>query len=351
MDFKEIKAYIYEQEMIPKLLEKLNCEGIKPEQGGSLYVARLPDEYESRNRRAVQVKNVKGLYSNIRNRDVSGDIFNLVAALIYDKWDRESQSEYAGECARWIEEEFGLEDTGERKKKVITNTWLKEIKSIRTSLTNEKLPVSIMNEYVHAPYQGWIDEGISIKTQHKFDVAMDIDSKRVVFPIHNSDGDLIGVKGRLLDDWMDDDAYKYLYLHACNKSIELFNFHRAFDSATKKRELIVVEGAKSTMLADSLGYYNVVAIEGDSIQPGQIALLLGLPLDVEIILALDADKDEEYVAKMADAIGMRKISYLIDNDNVLGDKSHKRAPFDLGKIAFEKLLHTKKIYRKRVLAS
>lgn len=351
MDFKEIKAYIYQHELIPKLLEKLKCEAIKPEQGGSLYVARLPDEYESRNRRAVQVKNVKGLYSNIRNRDVSGDIFNLVAALIYDKWDRDSQSECSGRSAQWILEELGIEDSGERKQKLKTNSWLKEIKSIRSSLTNEKLPLSIMNEYIHAPYQKWIDEGISVQTQHKFGVAMDIDSKRVVFPVHNSDGDLIGVKGRMLDDWMDDDAYKYLYLHSCNKSIELFNFHRAFDSTTEQSQLIVVEGAKSTMLADSMGYYNVVAIEGDSIQPGQVTLLLGLPLDVEIILALDADKDEEYVTKMAEAIGMRKISYLIDNDNVLGDKSHKRAPFDLGKMAFEKLLQTKKIYRKRVLAS
>ena len=144
-----------------------------------------PDEYESRNRRAVQVKNVKGLYSNIRNRDVSGDIFNLVAALIYDKWDRDSQSECSGRSAQWILEELGIEDSGERKQKLKTNSWLKEIKSIRSSLTNEKLPLSIMNEYIHAPYQKWIDEGISVQTQHKFGVAMDIDSKRVVFPVHN----------------------------------------------------------------------------------------------------------------------------------------------------------------------
>lgn len=105
------------------------------------------------------------------------------------------------------------------------------------------------------------------------------------------------------------------------------------------------------MLGDSMGYENVVSIEGDSIQPGQIALMLGLPLDIEIVLALDAEKDEEYVRKMAEAIGMRRISYLIDNDNVLGDKLHKRAPFDLGKIAFEQLCQNKTIYRKRVLAS
>lgn len=351
MDFKEIKAYIYQHELIPDLLEKLHCEGIKPEQGGSLYVARLPDEYESRNRRAVQVKNVKGLYSNIRNRDVSGDIFNLVAALIFDKWDKEGQDEYLGKSAGWIEDTFDLEKTKEIKEKVVSNDWLKEIQSMRSSGENERIPVSIMNEYIFAPYKGWIDEGISIQTQHKFGVAMDIESKRVVFPVHNSNGDLIGVKGRLLDKWMDDDGYKYLYLHPCNKSIELFNFHRAFDSANETGKLYVVEGAKSTMLADSLGYENVVSIEGDSIQPGQVALLLGLPLDIEIILALDADKDEEYVRKMAEAIGMRRISYLIDNDNVLGDKSHKRAPFDLGKIAFEQLCQTKKIYRKRVLAS
>lgn len=104
------------------------------------------------------------------------------------------------------------------------------------------------------------------------------------------------------------------------------------------------------MLPDSLGYENVVSIEGDSIQPRQIALLLGLPLDIEIVLALDADKDGEYVRKMVEAIGMRRSSYLIYNDKVLGDKSHKRAPFDLGKIVFEQLCQTIKIYRKRVLA-
>jgi len=220
---------------------------------------------------------------------------------------------------------------------------------MRSSRENERMPISIMNEYIFAPYKGWIDEGILIQTQYKFGGAMDIESKRVVFLIHNSNGDLIGVKGRLLDKWMDDDGYKYLYLPP-NKSIELFNFHRAFNSANETGKLYVVEGAKSTMLPDSLGYENVVSIEGDSIQPRQIALLLGLPLDIEIVLALDADKDEEYVRKMVEAIGMRRSSYLIYNDKVLGDKSHKRAPFDLGKIVFEQLCQTIKIYRKRVLA-
>lgn len=41
--------------------------------------------------------------------------------------------EYLGKSAGWIEDTFELEKTKEIKEKVVSNNWLKEIKSMRSS--------------------------------------------------------------------------------------------------------------------------------------------------------------------------------------------------------------------------
>ncbi len=220
MDFKEIKAYIYQHELIPDLLEKLHCEGIKPEQGGSLYVARYLTSNESRNRRAVQVKNVKGLYSNIRNRDREWRYLQSSAASSSINGIKKGKTNILGRAQVGSKIHSILRRRKRLKRKLSQTTGSKRFS--RCVLLGR---MNVLLCFDH--------ERIRLCTISRLDWWGDINSdaiqvrgsnghriERVVFPVHNSNGDLIGVKGRLLDKWMDDDGYKYLYLHPCNKSIE-----------------------------------------------------------------------------------------------------------------------------------
>lgn len=344
MDYRSVREYIFNNELIENVLHALGCEDIKHEQGGALFVSRLPERYASRNRRAVQVRNVVGLYSNIRNRNLSGDIFNLVAALRFDDWGGSSQG--LSEALRWLTDHFGIVDGFEQSDEIVKNEWLKQIGYSRKHYQNDKLPLSVMGEYIMKPNKWWLDEGISIRTQRTFDVGFDLESKRIIFPIHDDEGNLIGVKGRLVHyEKEEDKQFKYLYLHPCNKSIEWFNYHRALPSIKEKKRVIIFEGAKSCMQAWSSGIEYTISIEGDAITQAQVYKLHRLPLDTEIILALDRDKDEEYVKKLAEQLGLRKISYVYDDKGLLGKPEDKTSPMDRGWDVLRKLLKERKSYR------
>ncbi|TCI26687.1 hypothetical protein EVJ32_04755 [Exiguobacterium sp. SH5S4] len=347
MDYRSVKQYIFDNELIENVLEGLECEHIRPEQGGQLFVARLPERFGSKNRRAVQIRNVVGLYANVRNRNLKGDIFQLVAALRFDDWD--GSSEGLSSAIRWLSERFGIVDGIEMSDKRVKNDWLKQLGSSRKIHENDKLPLHIMNQYVMKPNKWWIDEGISYKTQVEFDVGFDLESRRIIFPVHNEQGDLIGVKGRLVHyEREEDKQFKYLYLHACNKSIEWFNLHRALPFIEEKRRVIIFEGAKSCMSAWSSGIKYTVSIEGDSVTDAQVKKLQKLPLDTEFIVAMDKDKDEEYVRGIAAQLGMRKISYVMDDNGLLGKPEDKTSPMDKGWDVLRTLLKERKTYRKSI---
>ena len=78
-DLQTIKNMLLEGENLYTLLEHLDCLNIKYEQGGRLLTAQLPIDFGSDNKRSVQIRINDNIYCNIRSRDFSGDIFNLVS--------------------------------------------------------------------------------------------------------------------------------------------------------------------------------------------------------------------------------------------------------------------------------
>lgn len=196
---------------------------------------------------------------------------------------------------------------------------------------NRVLDERILSYYINEPWGPWIDEGIDWKTQKEFGVGFDLETGRVIFPVRNRFGELIGVKGRTV---VGDEA-KYLYLYECNKSIELFNLDKALPYIDDKKEVIVFEGAKSVMKAWSYGYKNCVSIEGDSITDEQIQLLKELGIEINIVLAFDKDKSEEWVKdSIVRRITNRNVYMIHDFFDFLDEKD---APVDKGKEVWEEL--------------
>ena len=91
-DLAEIKKRIFEEDKIEDLFESIGCQSISFEQGGTLITAQLPENFDSKNTRAVQCRVNEGLWCNIRNRsDFNGDIFNLISYLKFGARDDELQ--------------------------------------------------------------------------------------------------------------------------------------------------------------------------------------------------------------------------------------------------------------------
>lgn len=332
-DLAEIKKRLIEEDRIVDLFEEIGCDHIKYEQGGSLITAQLPTRFDSPNKRAVQCRVNESLWCYIRNRsDFEGDIFNLVSYLKYDIDHNELQSNL-NKSKEFICIRFGWTDLlkGNGKRRI---DLLAGIKSMRTFKGNQHVrmnkvrPESSLNSYLDFPIYSWILEGINAETQNEYGIRYDIDTKRIVIPIRNKFGQLVGAKGRLLlDDDVTDTDQKYMYLLKCNQSSELFNFYIASNEIRNKKEVIIVEGEKSCMKFYQHGIYNVVALGSSDMSVAQKQMLYATGIDTKFVLAYDSDKAIDEIQAVAEQLEYRNVQFIYDRDNLLDDKS---APIDSG---------------------
>lgn len=331
-DLKEIKKRIFNEDKIEKIFEAIGCERIKFEQGDTLLTAQLPDRFNSTNSRAVQCRLNEGLSCVIRNRnDFSGDIFNLVSYLKFDIRGDDLQSNLSN-SKNFICKLFGWEyKKGTFKETVDILSGIKSMmnkNSRRTIKVNTTIPETTLEEYLMLPNTPWENEGISLETQETYGVGFDLATARITIPIRNKFGQLVGVKGRMfLDSEVTSYEPKYLYLHRCNQSYELFNLYIAINAIKKEKEIIIVEGEKSCMKFYENGIYNVVALGSSDLSPVQIQTIYSLGVDIKIVLAYDSDKTIEDVQAVAEKVDEREVSMIYDKDKKTGKKS---APIDSG---------------------
>lgn len=246
----------------------------------------------------------------------------------------------------WLIDEFGYEDVLEEAKVKVNsstlNGWLKDLKkkrakkqAVEDKLPNKPIREQVKNSYLMLPYYPWIEEGISWDTQAEWETGFDWDTGRIITLVRNLVGDLIGVKGRSLND---DDERKYMYVERMNKSIELFGLHKTLPYILEKKEIILFEGYKSVFKAWQYGYKNCASIEGDDISPDQIALIKSFGLDVKIVCCFDNDKSEEEIIEQIIKITNRKVFYTNNASRLL---SGKDSPVDRGLETWERIYSEK----------
>lgn len=215
-------------------------------------------------------------------------------------------------------------------------------KKFKRNTTNVKesnpiiLPANYMERYEfnENKLQAWINEGIDIDTLKKFDVYYDSFSDRIVFPIKNYSGDIINICGRTLDkDFKEKGLRKYTYFKQFGGQLDtLYGFSDNRQAIMDKKEIIIFEGSKSVMLADSWGINNTCAILTSHLNPQQFLFLV--KLGVRVVFALDKEiniKDDKQIQRLRRYV---TIEYLHDKNNLL---SEKMAPVDNGQEVFERL--------------
>lgn len=135
-------------------------------------------------------------------------------------------------------------------------------------------PEDILLEYENIPNLLWLNDGISLDVQRKWNVGYDVDSQRITFPIRTPTGEIMAIKGRANFELSEFES-KYLYLHNGPMSQTLFGFSENFD-ALYEGDIFVFESEKSVLKLDSWGYNNAVALGSNSLSTTQAKLLMSL---------------------------------------------------------------------------
>jgi hypothetical protein len=227
----------------------------------------------------------------------------------------------------------------------------------KSSADIKRLSAEILSSYSNYAYEGWVNEGISAETQAKFGIRFSIPDNKVIIPQVDKDGELIGVRGRSLDDYEVEMYGKYRPVTFRGKtlsfptSLNWYGLYQNKETIMKTKQVIIFESEKSVMQLDTMmnGHGNGLALSGSSISDWQIRELMKLDIN-EVVVGLDKDyKDDvgynlhaNLIVKMFSKLLLRfNVTVIFDDvDGLLG---YKDSPTDCGKETFLKLMKTRKV--------
>lgn len=146
---------------------------------------------------------------------------------------------------------------------------------------------SILDDYLKVPNVRFQRDHISLETQMEFGISYDVNTDRIVIPIRDQHGNLMGLKGRRNYETDNDDDPKYLYLVPCQMSKTLFGYSTNY-SSMYGGTVMVFESEKSVLQCASYGYHNAVALGSNSLSEYQAKMILSLNPH-KVIFMLDSD--------------------------------------------------------------
>ena len=167
---------------------------------------------------------------------------------------------------------------------------IKEDKPIKTVvLQAENKPLTFELQNLKVEHSVFDKRGVSSKMIQTFGLGYysqkGMMKNRLVFPIHNSKGELVAYCGRWHNDNPPEGEGKYKLPKGFNKSVELFNQHRAKEMLTEQdweKPLIIVEGYWSTIRLHEAGF-PVVATFGHDLSEKQALMIANMTEDAIII--------------------------------------------------------------------
>ena len=110
---------------------------------------------------------------------------------------------------------------------------------------------------------------------------------RIMFPIHNLQGNLVGYSGRIFNGEKLNKYFNTKETEIFKKGEILYNYHRAKSAVKEHDQVIVVEGFFATIRLHTIGVDNVVATLGTAFTKNHASILKRMAK--EIILCFDGD--------------------------------------------------------------
>ena len=186
----------------------------------------------------------------------------------------------------------------------------------------------------------FLTDGILPSSQVKFHVGYDDESNRITLPWRDSEGNIVGIMGRLDSDIPTN--FKYIPLIAFKKHKYLYGLYQNKEYIKESKKVYIFESEKSVLECDSFGVHNTTALGGNQISTTQVEQLLKLGVS-EIVLCMDEglmiDAIKRDIQTIKKSLFMRdvKIGVMLDKENKYLPKESKCSPSDRGKEIFKKL--------------
>lgn len=197
-----------------------------------------------------------------------------------------------------------------------------------------------LNKYSDELPQEWLDEDMTPEALRHYNIRIDHNANRIVYPVFDADNNFIGVKGRTrIAAYKELGLAKYMNYNKIGTINYFAGWAEALPSIISTKSVIIFEGIKSCIKAYGWGVANTVASETAALSDGQLKLLIktGIP---EIIIGWDSDQKIQDIIRDPKIQMLKKFTnlYVLNGQTSLGDKE---APVDRGEEIFRELLKRK----------
>lgn len=203
---------------------------------------------------------------------------------------------------------------------------------------------SELDKYQQEQIPEWLDEGIEQNVMDLFGVRVDTWQNRIVYPVYDMDGNLINIKGRTrYPNYKQLRLSKYMnyFKVGCMDYFQGLNITLTY--VKQQNEIILFESVKSVMKAYGWGYRNCASAETHDLSDEQMALILGLKVNIVFAWDTDVDYRSGDTKKQIDALKRITNVYIIqDSQGLLGGSESKNAPVDCGREVWEELYLNKR---------
>ena len=330
MEISYIKSIMLEDvDNIVKLLYYYKFDNIKQTKSE----IRCSHDRDS-NSTSVRIRLVEGLPSTDFSRNIKGDIFTLIMT---------TRNEKLFNVINNVKNIFGIDGGKEfKQRKPIFGGVYEGIRKRKNNINDYKVyDISILEIYNNGLNTRFLKDGISLRTQKKFNIGFDNDTQRITVPWTSYSGEIIGIMGRHNVDC--ETNYKWFPIIPFSKSNTLYGFSENYNEIINNDDIFIGESEKFVMQLDTMGYNNCVALGGNAISEMQVKQIIST-MPKNIIFCYDEGLDFDIIYShccfchdLCSKFGIN-VGYVYDINGDILKHGTKNSPSDLGKECFDKLI-------------
>lgn len=263
---------------------------------------------------------------------------------VYD-WVMLKEKKSFPEALEYICSMVGEEPTNYIESESIS--FLKKVKKLKDNATKDSsenirkildFTEDYLNKYTDELPQEWLDEGMTEEALKTYNIRIDHNANRIVYPVFDAEDNFIGVKGRTrIEAYKELGLSKYINYNKIANCDFFQGWQQALPNIKNNKSVIIFEGIKSCIKAYGWEIRNTIACETSSLSEGQVRLILKTKIP-EIIIGWDKDQSlKKIISNNRIQLLKRftKVSVIYDRHNLLDEKM---APVDKGEEIFRNLI-------------
>lgn len=181
-------------------------------------------------------------------------------------------------------------------------------------------PEDTIKPFLNKYNKQFVESGISIQTQRKFEVGFDVLTQRITIPERSIGGDLVGVMGRANYDC--EHESRWIPIIPCARSKTLYGYINNYKKIQETKTIILFESEKAVQQCDTFGLNVALATCGCYISDTQAKYIKKLYPN-KVIVAYDEGLSEEHIIEQCKKIKTNnqfiniKVGYIWDNSSLI----------------------------------